>query len=65
MGEIILIAPAQKDLGVVINKSGKSSKQCILGAKKANVLFLVWQNEILILKVKMLLLNYSETKTRI
>ena len=36
---------AEKDLGIVIDRSGKSSEQCILTASKANI-FLEWLKEI-------------------
>ena len=39
LGENLIISSVtEKNLGVVINKSGKSSEQCILAAKKVNVI---------------------------
>ena len=32
----IKISPHEKDLGVIVDKSGKASEQCILAVKKAN-----------------------------
>ena len=34
--DVIRSSATEKDLGVFINRSGKSSEQCILAARKAN-----------------------------
>ena len=50
--DVIRTSAAEKDLGIVIDQSGKSSEQCILATKKL-ILFLEWLKEIYILKVRM------------
>ena len=36
----------ERDLGVIINKNGKNSEQCLMAAKKANCVLALWTPDV-------------------